>query len=75
MFYFVKSHILWLGITCLTCLGVDYVSSMLPITFLGVVGRGVICALGVNVFYAILWSQSKEFKYFLGVVLNKVLKR
>lgn len=69
--YLVVNQIIWLVLTCIMCWGVKLICSQLPITILGFIGRLLICGIGINGLYLVLWHRSTSFKYFLGIILEK----
>ena len=69
--YLVVNQLVWVVLTCIMCYVTQIFCNQLPITLLGFIGRLLICGIGINVLYLILWHRSKPFKYFLGIVLEK----
>ena len=49
----------------------DAVCVILPISILGIVGRLMICAIGVNLMYIMIWGRTKDFKYFWNMLKEK----
>lgn len=73
--YLVVNQLIWVVLTCVMCWSVQMLCSKLPITIIGFIGRLLICGIGVNVLYLILWHRSAAFKYFLGILLEKLKAR
>lgn len=73
--YLVVNQIVWVVLTALMCWGVQTLCAQLPITILGFIVRLLICGIGINVLYLILWHRSAAFKYFLGILLEKIKVR
>ncbi len=73
--HFVINQIIWVVLTCVMCFVAQMVCQNLPISILGFVIRLVICGIGINLVYLIIWHRSAAFKYFLGIVLDKVRSR
>ena len=69
--YLVINQIIWAVLTAIMCYGTQLFCAQLPITIIGFIGRLLICGIGVNVLYLVLWHRSAAFKYFLGIVLEK----
>lgn len=69
--YLVVNQLIWVVLTCIMCWGVQRICAQLPITILGFIARLLICGLGVNLLYFVLWHRNAAFKYFLGIVLEK----
>ena len=70
--YLVVNQLIWVVLTGIMCWFVQFVCAQLPITILGFILRLLICGIGINVLYLILWHRSAAFKYFFGIVLEKV---
>lgn len=69
---FVVRQCIWSILTVIACMATAYVCQSIQITFGGLIIRGVICVIVVNLVYLILWCRSHEFKYFFGVVKEKI---
>lgn len=70
--YLVVNQLIWVVLTGIMCWIVQMVCAQLPITIFGFILRLMICGIGINVLYLILWHRSAAFKYFLGIVLEKI---
>lgn len=70
---FVKKQISWLVVTCVVGLLAEYVCAWMPINLLGLIGRGLVCAVGVNLAYVLIWYRTSEFKYFWSLVKGKAM--
>lgn len=69
--YLVVNQLLWVVLTCIVCWGAQIICANLPITILGFILRLLICGIGINVLYLVLWHRSMAFKYFFGIILEK----
>lgn len=69
--YLVINQMIWVVLTAIMCWGVQMLCAQLPVTILGFILRLVICGIGINVLYLVLWHRSAAFKYFLGILLEK----
>lgn len=72
--YLVVNQLIWVVLTIIVCWGAQLVCENLPITIVGFILRLLICGIGINVLYLVLWHRSVAYKYFFGIVLKK-LKR
>lgn len=70
--HFVINQIIWVVLTCVMCVVAQSVCQSIPITLLGFIIRLVICGIGINFIYLLLWHRSSAFKYFFGIVIDKV---
>lgn len=70
---FVKKQLSWLIVTCAVGLFTEFVCSWMPINLLGLLGRAIVCAIGVNLIYSLIWCKTVEFKYFWGVIKEKLV--
>lgn len=68
----VKQLILWIALTCGVALVMEWVCSTLPITVIGFAARTLICFVGTNIFYAIIWHRTDKFHYFYDIVIGKL---
>lgn len=73
--HFVINQIVWVTLTCVMCFAVQAVCNGLPVTIIGFIIRLLICGVGINLIYLLLWHRSAAFKYFLGILLDKVRSR
>lgn len=70
--HFVVNQIIWVVLTCVMCYVAQMVCQSIPITLLGFVLRLIICGVGINIIYLVLWHRSSAFQYFFGIVMDKV---
>lgn len=73
--YLVINQIIWIALTCVMCFVAQKICGLLPITIIGFIGRLLICGIGINVLYLMLWHRSAAFKYFFGIVMDKFKAR
>lgn len=73
--YLVVNQMIWAMLTAVMCWGVQMICAQIPITIIGFILRLLICGAGINVLYLILWHRSAAFKYFLGILLEKIKPR
>jgi len=73
--HFVVNQIIWVVLTCVMCFAAQTVCKGFPITIVGFIIRLIICGVGINFIYLLLWHRSTAFKYFLGILLDKVRSR
>ena len=73
--YLVVNQMIWAVLTAFMCWGVQMICAQIPITIIGFILRLLICGAGINVLYLILWHRSAAFKYFLGILLEKIKPR
>lgn len=70
--HFIINQIIWVVLTCIMCFVTQLVCKNIPITLLGFIVRLLICGIGINVIYLVLWHRSAAFQYFFGIVMDKV---
>ena len=70
--HFVVNQIIWVVLTCVMCYVAQMVCQSIPITLLGFVLRLIICGVGINIIYLVLWHRSSAFQYFFEIVMDKV---
>lgn len=73
--HFIINQIIWVVLTCVMCFAVQMICQNLPITIVGFLIRLVICGIGINLVYLVLWHRSAAFKYFFGIVVDKIRRR
>lgn len=73
--HFVINQTLWLALTCLMCFVMQNVCQNFAITIGGFLIRLIVCGLGINAVYLILWHRTTAFRYFLGIVSDKLRSR
>ncbi len=72
MMPFVARQAIWSVLTIAACMITEFACKSIAITFIGLIIRGIICVVLVNVAYLVLWCRSHEFKYFFGIVKEKL---
>ncbi len=70
--YFVINQILWVILTLMVGWGFSVITKDIEITLWGFILRGLVCGIGINLLYLLLWHRSKAFLYFSGIVMDKV---
>lgn len=73
--HFIINQIIWVVLTCVMCFAVQMICQNIPITIVGFLIRLVICGIGINLVYLVLWHRSAAFKYFFGIVVDKIRRR
>lgn len=71
----IKKHICWLAITLIIGGLIQNICLYIPVSFVGLLIRGIICVVCINGIYCLFWNRTTEFKYFFGIVREKVRKR
>ena len=72
---YMYKYMVYALLTLITGFLTSFLASFLTdITFLNLVGRGIICVIIPNLIYAIIFYKTQEFKYLLGIINPFIIK-
>lgn len=67
-------YLFWVILTCITAVLFSFICKFIPINFSGLILKFLLCGIGINVFFSLIFFKNEKFSFYINFIKTKLKK-